>query len=85
MAKLEYSAGASRQSHVYSDRFDFPSGQPTYNNEWRLVATDLADDFHSNHDGWEVSWPVNIRIYCDNECVWDGDVAREMEPSFYVL
>lgn len=85
MTKLQYCAGSERQSDVWSDRWDFPKNQPTYNEAWRLVATDLAEDYHSNHDGWEDTWPVNVRIYKDSECVWSGDVGLEMKPYFHVL
>lgn len=85
MSKYQYSARSGQQSHVYSDRWDFPRHQCIYHEDWRLVATDLADDFHSNHDGWEAQWPVNIRIYKDDECVWSGDVDLEIEPNFYVI
>lgn len=85
MIKLQYAAGVGRQSDVWSERHDFPNGIPTYNDEWRLVATELAEDYHERRGGHEVEWPVNIRIYKDDECVWSGDVIREMEPSFYVI
>lgn len=81
----EYSAGNHPHDHCGDCRFEFPKHQSLYHQEWRLVATDLADDYHSNHDGWEASWPIEFRIYKDAECVWKGDIEREMEPAFYVV
>lgn len=81
----KYSAGNHPDDHATESRFEFPRGQCLYTEDWRLVATDLADDYHSNHDGWEANWPVEFRIYKDSECVWKGEIDREMEPAFYVL
>ena len=88
MSRLEpyrYSAGDHPNYHTPDSRYELPRGQCLYTEDWRLVATDLADDYYSNHDGWESNWPVHFRIYKDGECVWKGDVEREMEPAFYVL
>jgi len=87
MAKhvYEYSAGNHPYYHAPDCRFDFPKHQCIYRGEWRLVANDLADDYHSNHDGWESKWPIEFRIYKNDECVWRGEVDREMEPAFYVV
>lgn len=81
----QYSAGCHPDYHAPESRFEFPCGQCLYTEDWRLVATDLADDYHSNHDGWESNWPIELRIYKNAECVWKGEVDREMEPAFYVV
>lgn len=81
----QYSVGGHPDHHAPESRFDFPKGQCVYHQEWRLVATDLAADYHSNHDGWEDNWPIDLRIYKESECVWRGRVVLEMEPSFYVV
>lgn len=85
MTKIQYSAGIGQQSTVWSERIMAPNNQPSYNDDWRLVATDLALDFYENHEGHNCRWPLNIIIYADNERVWNGDVALEMEPYFYVV
>ena len=33
----------------------------------RSVAEQAADDYHSNHDGWEASWPQIICVEQDGE------------------
>lgn len=81
----EYSVGRHPDYHKPESRFAFPKNIPLYQREWRRVATEIADDYHSNHDGWEANWPVELRIYQDAEYVWKGEVDREMEPSCYVI
>ena len=57
-----------------------------FNEPWKtLIAEDCADDFHSNHDGWESNWPITITVVAP-----DGDSAtfkvdREAVPSFYAV
>lgn len=84
MAKYQYSAGCHPDYHAPDSRYDFPASQPLYNKEWRLVVTDLAEDYHAD-GGYENSWPVQFRIYEDSMEVARFDVEREYEPSFYVL
>lgn len=49
----------------------------------RWIAEDAAKDYHSEHDGWEASWPVTISIF-DEAGVHLGDVEveREYDPVF---
>jgi len=49
------------------------------------IATQCADDFHSNHDGWEASWP---RIFVLYESKSGAELARfeverETVPAFF--
>jgi hypothetical protein len=83
-SRYQYSAGNHVGDHEPDSRFDFPKGQCIYFEDWQLVARDLAEDYHNEHDGWEASWPIALHIYADNECVWSGMVEREMEACFYV-
>lgn len=83
MPHYQYSAGDYPEYHCISGRFDFPDKQPLYLEEWALVATDLADDYHHNHDGWEDDWPLELRIYKDGEEVGRFKVERESQPVFY--
>ena len=83
MSCLTYSAGGDQQCyHDEYSRFDFPRGQNLYWRDWDLVVTDLAMDFHANHDGWESSWPLQIRIYEDGVELARFSVEREHEPTF---
>jgi hypothetical protein len=47
------------------------------------VAEDAADDFHSNHDGWENSWPCEFYIFdVDGNLLGVYVVERESSPIF---
>jgi len=50
--------------------------------EW--VAQEAAEDYHSNHDGWEDTWPLNISLHLSEEYdpVCTLKVELEFEPSF---
>lgn len=48
------------------------------------MAVDAAEDYHSNHDGWEARWPLTFAIY-ETEYgpeVGRFTVEREYEPQF---
>lgn len=52
-----------------------------------MVAEECAHDYHSNRDGWDCDWPVDMVIYeyTDNEDgkeLWRGTVDREAVPEF---
>lgn len=48
-----------------------------------FLAEDAAEDYHSNHDGWESSWPITFSLYgIDGEKIGDFAVERETVPSF---
>jgi hypothetical protein len=83
MGTLTYSAGPDQPIwHDKYGRIDFPAGQKLYGRAWDLVVTDLAEDLHDNHDGWEAEWPLQIRIYEDDAEVARFSVEREHVPQF---
>lgn len=49
------------------------------------LAEKAASDYHSNHDGWESSWPITFYIAATKEGpeLARFDVEREVEPVFY--
>lgn len=49
------------------------------------VAVDAAEDYHSNHDGWESSWPLDITLYetKDGPAIATFEVERETVPEFH--
>ena len=51
----------------------------------RDVAVDAAEDYHSNHDGWESHWPLMFTIYESEEGppVARFEVERETVPAFH--
>lgn len=48
------------------------------------VAQRCADDYHSNHDGWESSWPLDFTLYEteNGDPVATLEVEREAIPEF---
>jgi hypothetical protein len=48
------------------------------------LAELAADDFHSNHDGWEASWPITFGIAAteDGPELARFEVDRDVEPVF---
>lgn len=65
-----------------TDHCAFPKKQMIYGEHWDLVATDLAHYFHDQQDGWEASWPIELRIYRDGAFVAGFSVDRESVPEF---
>lgn len=48
-----------------------------------LAARQWASHFHSHRDGWEVSWPVTVRVWnLQKKTLVDIEVYREMIPEF---
>jgi len=47
------------------------------------LAEDAATDYHSNHDGWEASWPVQFAIFTDDgKLIGKYEVDRDYDPVF---
>lgn len=47
------------------------------------VAEDAAKNYHSEHDGWEASWPVTFSIFDEAGAhLGDVEVEREYDPVF---
>ena len=63
------------------DLYTFDAHSPWSSEE---LAQDAADDYHSNHDGWEDKWPLTFCVLFEGE--WHTHkVDREAVPSFYVV
>ena len=44
----------------------------------------MAEDYFSNHDGWEASWPITFHIFDGKkELIGKVEVGMETEPVFY--
>jgi hypothetical protein len=48
------------------------------------IAEQCADDWHSNHDGWEASWPRVFALYASKEgpAIAHMEVERETVAQF---
>jgi hypothetical protein len=50
----------------------------------KWIAESVADDYHTNHDGWDSPWPVTFEIeYADGAPVGTYEVNREAIPEFH--
>lgn len=64
------------------DPYEFEFG-PVFGfpGDFGWAASEAASDYHSNHDGWESSWPEKITLVTD-----DGEftfiVERDYDPVF---
>lgn len=49
------------------------------------IAKLCAENYHSEHDGWEAAWPLDITLYEseDGPAIATFEVNREAEPVFY--
>lgn len=48
------------------------------------VAVACAEDFHSNHDGWECSWPLELEVLSGSggPAIGRFEIECENVPSF---
>lgn len=94
MAKFQYSVGDRPDYHTTESRYDVPTKKTLLDGhvyvpgakarDWEIMAEACAEDYHSNHDGWEASWPVELRLYEDGTEVARLIVECEHQPAFSV-
>ena len=46
------------------------------------LAEEVAEDYHSNHDGWESRWPIEFSIELSDGTTRLFVIDREMTPCF---
>lgn len=64
-------------SFCFEVETNWDSDMPEY------IAEDAADDYHSNHDGWEGSWPLNLYVFTPfGEPLGAFKIERESQPVF---
>lgn len=90
MAKIYYAivehfnAGASIS---VEDAYEIPVSD-IYNNDHspssiRTIVEQAAEDYYFEHDGWEFTWPVTIRLWDEQKyLIGDYEVEMEAEPTF---
>ena len=47
-----------------------------------LMAEEAAEDYHSNHDGWESHWPLKLAIFDGDKLIGKFEVELEHQPHF---
>lgn len=74
---------------IYDDEAGVDELEPDYSFEscWdaddlEWLAEDAANDYHSNHDGWEASWPVKFAIFDGDTVLGKFEIELEFQPSF---
>jgi len=82
-----------RQATVWYSTNDDPGSryEVALDDYYRRAADDnelaemCAGDYHSNHDGWESSWPLGFMLYASEEgpMLFYCEVEIETQPHFY--
>ena len=68
---------------VGRDDLQFAFDIKSSNDDVEEIAQEAADDFFSNHDGWEHSWPSDFYIYGEDGLLLGAcKVEMEMTPYF---
>ena len=75
---------ATSHYHDADERYDLPGFKPsTEGGAGRGAAEFAAEDYHSNHDGWEAEWPLTFAMYDPNDqLIGRYLVQREAVPEF---
>lgn len=47
-----------------------------------IIAREAANDYWSNHDGWESEWPLNFEIFINGKSYGVCAVEMESQPNF---
>jgi len=73
----------SVEDHDADERYDLPGFKPSSDGSARWAAEFAAEDYHSNHDGWESSWPLTFAMYDPgDQLLGRYCVDRETVPRF---
>jgi hypothetical protein len=59
--------------------------KPMHSDFDRWMAREAAEDYHSEHDGWEANWPLEFALHETENGpeIARFEVQREVEPVFY--
>lgn len=52
--------------------------------DWEYVAETCAEDFRSNHDGWDCTWPLTFVIKIGDE-IRAFSVELEFDPVYFAV
>lgn len=84
---------AEPPKYTYGYTYEFSGeDEPTFTLEliWDRKNIDyalqnIAEDYDSNHDGWEDDWPVMFTVWFEGEKLGTWSVDKEAVPSFRVI
>ncbi|QGA11019.1 hypothetical protein GFH30_06270 [Acinetobacter wanghuae] len=77
--------------HCEGSRYKLPSSTSWTLNEMRQLdimdcfATDCAQDYWDDHDGWESDWPLEFHLYESEDAAepfFKATISMEMSPDF---
>ena len=70
------------EDYCFEDAFQIES-QWDHEEDAGWIAEEAAADFHSEHDGWESSWPLKLVLWLpDGTEIGTFTVEREFDPVF---
>lgn len=70
------------ETYEGGEKYDFVSTWDEDDAEY--LAQDAAEDYHSNHDGWESHWPIDFTLFReDGTKIGEYTVDRDVEPVFF--
>jgi len=47
------------------------------------IVEEIAEYYHSNQDGWDDKWPIEIKLYTENkDYLGTFSVELEFDPTF---
>lgn len=92
-AEWQYSVGNHPDYHDPHSRYDVPPTNSLFSDkryvpgadrrDFEQMAEHCAEDWFSNHDGWETkNWPQEFRIYENGVQVARVSVEMEARPHF---
>lgn len=72
---------------IYGDKSQLAKPQFDVESTWTsedpaYIAEDAAEDFHSEHDGWECKWPLTFDIFDGPTHLGRFQIEREYNPEF---
>lgn len=70
------------EGYCFEDAFEIES-QWDHEDDAKWIVEEAAADFHSEHDGWESSWPLELVLWLpDGTEIGTFTVEREFDPVF---
>ena len=78
--KIEYMMPDDGGEYPF-DAFEL-SGKVAGSPNYLALVQECAENYDSEHGGWEASWPLMIDLYIDGKNVGTFEVYKEALPNF---
>ncbi|MBK1780608.1 hypothetical protein JHL22_05200 [Advenella sp. WQ 585] len=67
----------------FENSYEFKCDFDCHDRDPGFIAKQAADDYHSEHDGWECLWPINMTLWLPNgTLIGKFEIDREFDPVF---